>query len=134
MGVDDFSLDPFARLIVIRIEQWSGQSFSVIRAECERQTKLEGRYTKELREKLAKVRWALQGMDGYERISHGCPTAFVHQLANVRGLNLPFEERQKIKELVWAYLGIDPEKDKDSLGASLWKGFVFHSFWATHKH
>lgn len=134
MGFGDRTGDPLADLILIRIEEWSGQSFLEIREECQRQNKQDGRYTKQLREKIARVRWVIEGMDGYEQIANGTPTAFGHRLAGERGLDLPWDERQKIKDLVWAYLCIDREKDKDSVGASIWKGFVFHTFWASHRH
>ena len=58
------------------VEQRSRQSFPALRAECQAANKREGRYPKELREKIACVRRAIEGMDSYEQITRGQPTAF----------------------------------------------------------
>ena len=132
--LDDYSGELLLRRLFSLIEGESGQSFSSLRAECESANKLEGRYPKELREKIARVRRAIEGMDGYEQITRGQPTAFGYRLNNYRGLNLPWEIRSKVKEAVWEYLKIDKDKDKDSVGMSIWKSFYEGMFWSSHRH
>ena len=128
--LDDYSGELLLRRLFSLIEGESGESFSSLRAECESANKLEGRYPKELREKIARVRRAIEGMDGYEQITRGQPTAFGYRLNNYRGLNLPWE----VKEAVWEYLKIDKDKDKDSVGMSIWKSFYEGMFWSSHRH
>ena len=137
MSTLDAQLNLYSEFLLRRlfslIESESGQSFSSLREKCESANKLDGRYPKKLREKIACVRRAIEGMDGYEQITRGRPTAFGYQLNNYNGLNLPYEVRGKVKEMVWKHLKIDNEKDKDSIGRSIWKAFYEGCFWAGHR-
>ena len=105
------------------VEEESGQSFTLLRSECAKANATEGRYSNELREKIAQVRRAIEGMDGYEQITRGRPTAFGYRLNTYGGLNLPWELKSKLKEAIWEYLGVDKEKDKDSVLGAIWKSF-----------
>ena len=108
MSILDVQFDNYSELILRRlfllIEDESGQPFTFLRAECESANKSEGRYPKKLREKIACVRRAIVGMDSYEQITRGQPTAFGYRLNNYNGLNLPLEIRGKVKKIVWEYL------------------------------
>lgn len=115
------------------VEQRSGQNFEHLRSECLLANKKEGRYPKELREKIARVRRAIEGMDSYERITRGQVTALGYRLNTDQGLNLPWEIKSEIKAAIWGYLEIDSEKDKDSIGMSIWKAFYDGAFWSTHR-
>lgn len=133
-AMDDYMVEILIRRIFSLVEQESGQDFSSLRAECAEANNREGRYPKELREKIARVRRAIEGMDGYEQITRGQPTAFGYRLNNYQGLNLPWEIRSKVKEAIWNYLGVDKDKDKDSVGMSIWKTFYEGMFWSSHRH
>ena len=116
------------------VEEESGHSLFSLRKEIEEANKCNGRYPRQLREKIAQVRRAIDGMDGYEQITRGTPTALGYKLNNHRGLNLPWEVKSRLKQSVWQYLLIDEEKDKDSIGVSLWKSFYEGMFWTAHRH
>lgn len=131
--LDDYFGEILLRRLFSLIEKESGQSFSSLRVECENANRFEGRYPKELREKIARVRRVIEGMDGYEQITCGYPTASGYRLNNYRGLNLPWEIRFEVKEIVWEYLKIDKDKDKDSIGMSVWKTFYEGMFWSSHR-
>lgn len=133
-SMDSYVAKIFLERIFWLVEQESGQKLSVLRVECAEANKIEGRYPKELREKIARVRRAIEGMDGYEQITRGQPTAFGYRLNNYQGLNLPWEIRSKVKEALWDYLGVDKNKDKDSVGMSIWKAFYEGMFWSSHRH
>lgn len=127
---NEYAIESLFRLV----EEESGQSFNSLRAECAKANATEGRYSNELREKIAQVRRAIEGMDAYERVTRGRPTVFGYRLNTYGGLNLPWEVKSKLKEAIWKYVGIDKEKDKDSVGMSIWKSFYEGVFWTSHRH
>ena len=123
MNFDNCSGDILLSTMFRTIEIKSGQSLAALRAECEKANRVEGKYPKKLREKIACIRRTIEGADGYERITRGRPIAFGYRLSNERGLNLPWDDISRLKDSVWKYLCIDKNKDKDSIGMSIWKSF-----------
>lgn len=116
------------------VEYRSNESFDSIREQCLAENKTEGRYSNALREKIAKVRRVIEGMDSYEQVRNARLTYTGCVIDRSTGLNIPYEAKCALKDMLWKYMEIDVEKDKDSLGRSLWKGFYEGMFWAHYKH
>ena len=120
--------------ILTLVESHSGETFDSIREQCLAENKTEGRYSNALREKIAKVRRVIEGMDSYEQVRNARLTYTGCVIDRSTGLNIPYEAKRALKDMLWKYMEIDVEKDKDSLGRSLWKGFYEGMFWAHYKH
>ena len=103
-----FSVDQ----IMLYVEQRTGLSFVSLRAECEAANKQEGRYPKELRAKLAKIRRVIDGADGYEQVTQGYATATGYRLNGDRGLDLPWEVKSALWKALREKLAIKVEKIK----------------------
>lgn len=128
-----FTGDPIVDQLFTMIESEARVSFADIRQECSEANQRAERYPNSLRKKLASVRQVLYGLDGYEQITQGRPTAFGYEIDRSQGLDISWEAKSALNKLLKEYLQINSEKDKDSIGKSIWKAFYEGAFWTAHK-